>query len=241
MANGLFSAGVVQRSQCGLPIDLIAKNSQSDTPSGQQMRSFSLKTFLVAIIVLALLLAYGTLQCRYWKLEAEVLQLRIEGGHLVPVDKRRVNVIEVPSSDPMLFQWRIYAPPGTVFDYGLAINDIPERGLPKRYSGGEGLVIKPIESGVLFTFEIIPEDDGGHDLVLGLGSLYIERTSMQLPLGEWFRGSHSSYTTGSEGAQAFEYDDPIILYRRRMYDSWNVPPQGDARGFMIWLIPKRKP
>lgn len=206
------------------------------------MRSFSLKSFLVAIVILALLLAYGTLQFRYWKLGAEVLQLRLEGGHLVPVDKRRVNVIQVPSSDPHLFRWRVHAPPGTLFDYGFRINNIPEEGIPSPLMGGNGRVVDSIESGVLISLVITPKDDGGHNLLLGFGTDQYHRTSTQIPLDEWFEGNHLRDTAGTGGAEAFDYDQPIILTRRRLADPiTGIISAGESRGFIFWLIPKRKP
>lgn len=206
------------------------------------MRSFSLKTFLAAVVFLALLLAYGTLQYRYWKLEAEVLQLRLEGGHLVPIDKRRVNVIQVPSSDPNLLRWRIYAPPGTEFDYRYGINGIPEEGLSYALALG-GFEIESTENGILFTFEVTPSNEGGHDLVFMLGNHEFLRAGTDKPLSEWFDGgSYTSQTAGNSGAEAFDFDQPIVLVRRRMTDpKTRMTPKGDARGFMIWLIPRRKP
>lgn len=135
------------------------------------MRSFSLKSFIAGIAFLALLLAFGTLQYRYWKLEAEVVDLRMEGGHLVPSDLGRVNVIQVPTSDPNTLKWRIYAPPGTEFHHGVRVNNIPKDGVPKPEVSG-GFSMESVEHGVLCTLEVSEEGDESSYMAFRIGTAH---------------------------------------------------------------------
>jgi len=43
------------------------------------------------------------------------------------------------------------------------------------------------------------------------------------------------------GARACDYDQPIILFKKRLYDpKTRMDPKGDSRGFMIWLTPRKR-
>jgi len=209
------------------------------------MRSFSLKSFIAGVAFLALLMAYGLLQYRYWNLEAEVLDLRREGGHLVPSDLGRVNVIQVPTSDPNVLKWRIYAPPGTEFDCGLAVNNIPKQGVPGP-EVSSGIIMESVERGVLCTLDVSERGDKGSDIAFSFGPGITLGDSRKEPLGEWWNELSYSWETAGRGkVEVFEYDEPLVLHRRRMNEPvgggmW-TGPKSKARGFILWLIPRHKP
>jgi len=172
------------------------------------MKRFTLKAFLIAIAAIALLLAYGMLQYRYWNLEAEVVRLRVEGGHLVPVDKSLVNIIEVPSPEPHVWRWKVYAPPGTQFEYGIRFSDIPPTGVPNPQSSGE-FYIESTTNGVLVTATIASDIDDGYVLILDCKDRFsrfsrISRTN--LPLSEWVDGSAEIRTAGEDN-QSFSTEE----------------------------------
>lgn len=209
------------------------------------MRSFSLKSFIAGVAFLALLMAYSLLQYRYWKLEAEVLDLRREGGHLVPSDLGRVNVIQVPTSDPNVLKWRIYAPPGTEFDYGVRVNNIPEEGVPSP-EVSSSFTMESVEYGVLCTLEVSEPDDESSYIAFDCGPGVSFSGPRKKPLSEWWDGqSYSWETAGRHEMELFEYDEPLVLHRRRVAEpvgggTW-IAPKSKARGFILWLIPRRKP
>ncbi|MEM7477125.1 MAG: hypothetical protein AAF483_19250 [Planctomycetota bacterium] len=116
------------------------------------MMRFSLRTILVSTGLLALVLAIVVLQLQNMALRREVNILRIESGHLVPEDYSKVNFIQVPTADPYCWRWRVYAPPGTLFDAGIIDGEIPQEGVPS--ASTSGLVIPSEPNGVLITASV---------------------------------------------------------------------------------------
>lgn len=205
------------------------------------MRSFSLKTFLVAIIVLALLLAYGTLQYKYWKLEAEVVRLRLQTGRLFPINKNLVNVVNIPIPQQNLFRWRIYVPPHTRFDGGIQFNDIPAHGVPDVEMFSD-LEIESVDGGVLLTAVMTRASVGENEISLRIGDRFVMSNNTDISPDEWLYRPDATIMAGSSRTEVFEYGEPIILIHHKVSNpKANTIPDDKSIGFMIWLIPKRKP
>lgn len=197
------------------------------------MRRFSLQTFFLAIMLIAALLALGTVQYRYWKLESEVVLLRKEVGHLGPIDPNRINIIQVPTpNEPLVWKWRIYVPAGMRFDAGITFNDIPPHGVPN--APFSALAMESNENGILLTAAITPDTPNGNNITLSIGTGCMIGNRTNLPLADWFAESSESEIVGTGGPETFSFDQTITLIRYRLCDpKTGVTPTGDARGFMI--------
>ncbi len=112
------------------------------------MLRFTLRTALASTAFFALILGCLLLQTRNSALRREVEMLRAEMGHLAPADDSRVNIIEVPTSDPFSWSWRVFAPPGTQFDAGIVTEDIPKRGVPSASFSGVEILDHPKEEAI---------------------------------------------------------------------------------------------
>jgi len=207
------------------------------------MKRFSLRTSFVFVAVVALVLALVLLQSRNTALRREVEMLRVELGHLVPADNSKVNIIEVPTADPYSWRWRVFAPPGTQFDAGIATEEIPENGTPS--PSFLGLEIPSEQGGVLVTASITKDLDDGYVLKLDFGNGNVLRDRTLKPRDDFVDGSASLVTAGRNGPQICEFNDPIVLHRRRLFEQTSPTPRGEpqdaSRGMMFWITPKKKP
>lgn len=207
------------------------------------MQRFSLRTALAATGAVALIISVVLLQVRNFHLRREVEILRREMGFLVPVDDSRVNVIEVPTADQHSWAWRVFAPPGTRFDAGIITGGIPERGVPSASFIGVEIPSEP--NGVLITASVARDLDEGYVLKIdfGNGNTVLDRTSKSRD--EFISGSASLETAGRNGPQVCDFDEPIILHRRRLYEQDSPTtysePKGKSRGMMFWITPQKKP
>ena len=204
------------------------------------MRRFSLKTFLLLVMLCGALLALDLVQFRYRKLETEVVRLRKEVGHLGPIDPNRFNIVQVPTpTEPLVWKWRIRAPLGKRCEWFIQFNGIPEEGLPDFDLGCSSRAqFASTEDGELLTVALVENPDGRYAISF-TGTELSARCGGQ-PL-EILDGPGETNTAGAEGTQSFKADEPIVLIRRRVMEPTGVNsfslPQGEARGFMIWLVP----
>lgn len=193
--------------------------------------------------MIALVLALTLLQTQNMTLRREVEGLRAELGHLVPADNSKVNIIEVPTADPYSWRWRVFAPPGTQFDGGIATEKIPEEGTPT--PSFLGLEIPSEPNGVLVTASVTQDLDDGYVLKLDFGNGNVLRNRTLQPRRSFVDGSASFATAGRNGPQICEFNQPIILHRRRLYEQTSSTtrsePSGNSRGIMFWITPKKKP
>lgn len=208
------------------------------------MRRFSLQTFLLVVMLCAALLALGLVQFRYRKLETEVVRLRKEVGHLGTIDPDRINIIQVPTpAEPLVWKWRIYVPPGTKCDRYIQFNGIPENGIPD-FTGGCSSTVQfaSTEEGELITVAAVAGPDGRYSIHFTGGDSGGICGGQPI---EVFTGNGSTMTLGGDGVLTLDCDKPIVLIKRRLMEptgpgSYSTP-KGDARGFMIWLVPHPKP
>ncbi|MEM7477124.1 MAG: hypothetical protein AAF483_19245 [Planctomycetota bacterium] len=62
---------------------------------------------------------------------------------------------------------------------------------------------------------------------------------------EFLSGSASLKTAAQVGRELYDFDEPIILHQRRL-DEPSSPttysdPEGNSRGMMFWITPRKKP
>lgn len=207
------------------------------------MLRFTLRTALALTAFFSLILGCLLLQTRNSALRREVEMLRAEMGHLAPADDSRVNIIEVPTSDEFSWSWRVFAPPGTQFDAGIVTEDIPKRGVPS--ASFSGVEIPSEQNGVLVTASITNDLDAGYVLTIDFGNGHIVRDRTSKPRSEFIDGSATIETAGGNGPQVCDFNKPIILHRRRLFErtspSTHSEPKGESRGMMFWITPKRRP
>ena len=183
------------------------------------MRRFSLKTLLFLCLGCALLFSIISLTMRERSLRQEVLQLRAEAGHLVPIDRSQVNLIAVPQKSENVWQWRVYAPEHVSFDIGMAVGDVPPDGVPDVEPFLQGAQIPSSENSVLWTLTISPGIDGDYVLNLRQGNVASSSMVTDDDPSTWLEGTGSFSTAGTDGAAVYAYDKPIVLRRVR---SWRI-------------------
>jgi len=198
---------------------------------------------MVGVAFFAMAMGLALLQSQNHSLRQEVGSLRSELGHLVPVDDSKVNIIEVPTQSKYIWRWRIFAPEGTSFDAGIAAERIPRIGTPEPLHLGLQIPSKP--HGVLITASVTSDIETGYVLTLDCGNGNVVRDRTLLPRDQFLDGSASLATVGRSGPQACEFDEPIILHRRRLLEQTSpttcADPEGNARGLIFWITPKKKP
>ncbi|GAA4459720.1 hypothetical protein GCM10023156_39700 [Novipirellula rosea] len=207
------------------------------------MQRFSLRAVLVFVAFLALVLAFVMLQARNSVLRREVEMLRAELGYLVPADVSKVNLIEVPTGEEYSWRWRVFAPPGTQFDAGIVTEEIPKSGAPS--PSFLGVEIPSEQNGVLVTASITNDLDAGYVLKLDFGNGNVVRDGTLKSRDEFSDGSASLMTAGRNGPQVCDFNEPIILHRRRLHEQTSPTtysePKGKSRGMMFWITPTKKP
>ena len=207
------------------------------------MKRFSLRSIFLLVGFCALLLGYLLLLTRNHSLSREVQSLRAEVGYLALVDESRVNVVEVPTNGPYEWRWRVYAPPGTVFDAGIMTGKIPSSGTGRPNS--IGVDIPSETNGVLITASVTNDHDGGKLLELKLGNGNSLRVPISMPSEEFVDGSANVLTAGQNGVQVCDLNDPIILHRRSLIEptspTTSSEPRGLSRGILFWITPREKP
>ena len=205
------------------------------------MRRTSLRSLFLILLVAALIVSNGVLTVRLFRFRREVEQLRRETGHLVVVDKGRVNLIAIPSHQQNVWRWRIYAPSGTRFDVGIKIGDIPRRGAAiDTEASFIGFTLPPSEGGTLVTLSASKSIKHGYAVAVRYsGGAAVHFTDK--PPEEWLQGTGSSHTAGTHGLQLAEFDEPLIL-RRFAKDSTTSgigPGQSSVPGYLVWLVPHK--
>lgn len=207
-----------------------------------QMKRYSLRSVLIGVAIISVLLGIGLLQSRNRSLVEEVERLRSEVGHLVPVDRSKVNIIEVPTNEQFVWRWRVFAPPGTSFDGGIATSEIPQKGTPSPSFGGVRL--PSVSNGSLITASVVKDIDEGYVLTLDFGGGNQLRQPTVQSLPEFLIGSATTTTAGERGVQVCEFEKPIILHSRRLiertFPATGNAPKETARGVLFWITPHEK-
>jgi hypothetical protein len=233
-----------QRHEIAIGVDYPALGEdQVNALELSRMKRFSLRTALISTALMAFILGFVLLQTRYAALLREVAGLRAEMGHLVPADYSRVNVIEVPGTDEYSWRWRVFAPPGTQFEAGIATEKIPLRGVPS--PSIFGVEIPSEQHGVLMTASITNDLDAGYVLKLDFGNGNVIRCRTTQSRDEFIDGSATLATAGQHGPQVGDFNEPIILHRRRLHEQTSPTthgePSGNSHGLMFWITPRQKP
>jgi hypothetical protein len=133
--------------------------------------------------------------------------------------------------------------PGTQFEAGIATEEIPLRGVPS--PSILGVEIPSEQHGVLMTASITNDLDEGYVLKIDFGNGNFMRRRTTQSRDEFIDGSATLETAGQHGPQICDFNEPIILHRRQQYEQTSPTthgePNGNSRGLLFWITPKRKP
>jgi hypothetical protein len=170
-------------------------------------------------------------------LRAEISQLRNETGRLSVDEPAKIHAIEVRTSEPLLWKWRVWVPEGQNVLARHHWGKIPSSGVPPA-SGSVHL--KPGENWVTLWAHSSPsEKSWSARLECGSGS-YVG-TSIPEPDRWWLWPTTSSRTSGVgfTTAVAPERDPIFILKSYRVSPivnrSRSMPSAAPTSGFIIWL------
>ncbi len=208
------------------------------------MKRFGLRSVFLGVTLCALSLGYLSLLLRDQSLRHEIKSLKAEVGQLVLVDELRVNVVEVPTLDPFTWRWRVFAPPGTLFEAGAVTEQIPMIGAPSPRFTRLEIPDASNPNGVLITASVRNNLDSGYVIILDLGNgNSIEDLTLQSREDFLDGGSFSIETAGRGRTEIYGFDEPIILHRRRFMNQTSPTtmsaPKGNTRGLMFWITPKK--
>ena len=202
---------------------------------------FSLRTFLLVLLFGSLI---GSHLFTSWRLRhtlTENAEMRKELGRLEITDEDKVHLIAVPTSEDLLWRWRLYMPKGSGrHDVCVATHAISDKGFPESLGT---IPLLPHEGEHVLTAAIRPDRSGEPRLTItwGTGSSTFGISESD---ARWFvenRGYASSLAGAAGTQEIFDPDKPIILLRLRAMEthaggsasvSPDTPP-GD--GLMIWI------
>jgi hypothetical protein len=169
-------------------------------------------------------------------LRAEVRHLRDEVGKLSIDDESKIHAIEVRSSEPLLWKWRVWVPQGQSVLVRSQWGNIPSSGVPP---AGGSLHLKPGENWI--TLRAHPSPSGNSwsaQLETATSSVGF---SIQEP-DRWWQWPTTSSTAEGAGfttTVAGERDPIFILKRVRVSPIRNpsklLRPTAPTAGFVVWL------
>jgi hypothetical protein len=165
----------------------------------------------------------------------EVQKYRGEMGYLIISDPKKIYARGI-TTKPDRWSWRVYLPPGHVYEVPVSTVGVPKKGLPSSRNGTM-LNLKPGEH----TIEAAAEqarDDKWHLHIVISGDLLpnIFDTDMQ-PHGQDDSRSRQGVFQGIQ--QAADSATPLVLLRFQSYKTPNgdptITPPEPCDGLMIWI------
>ncbi len=192
---------------------------------------FSLKTLIIAVLLVCLGLSLWTVSQQLRTVTSELRSHRNELGHLSVTDATKINFISVPQHEDMKWRWRVRLPSGRKYNLCFNTINIAEEGFP------EPSCTFFLDGGDEFTVTVVchrdPRDDwnvtamttSGHSQDLGfLGPTHLS----------WFEGrSTCRYSVNGKGqTTSVDPHGPADLLRLRIKDSNDVPTDD---GILVWI------
>lgn len=202
-------------------------------------RRFSLKQVLGWTTVICLILSNVVLAYRLRQAERELKLLRLESGYLIVDQPDKVQLISAPALGKHQWRWRIHAPPGVKFEYGVQFGEVPPSGIPdSQFTQTVTLPSEP--NGTLLTLEASRDAEGRMHLALR-GADFGFFSPTDRPPKEWLDGSGLVNTAGTLGQETYDIGDPIILRRNRLIKDEEVLRIDEVAelGYIVWLRPVR--
>jgi len=205
-----------------------------------KLPTFSLKSFLIALTIVALVSShvYTSIQLKEANDENRLLHQELDR---FPVnDSSRLHVGAVTSLNPFTWRWRLYVPKNRRFILRTANSQIPESG----FATPLGWVGDELPAGELIVTIAAHKDAGGKWSIVTM--VPNERSRFPVAPNEtaWLNSGYYGWRqTGRDGVVAFDSDQPVLLLRARESivangrHSVNMKP---TNGVMVW-IEEQKP
>lgn len=223
----------------------------SDAARHPTRRQFSLRTLLVALVIVALGLGLwrsgletAALRSELARVRAdtekELQRWRAEAGALDVQDRSKLHAIQIETFEDLTWKWRVFVPEGCRFLVGSQCNRIPKDEIP----GACGPVLLPGESVVWIALRRNPQSGEWECRVTGSGGSM--RSTIEPQDSAWIEKSGGSLTTGvGREAAISPADEPLVLLRHRVFEPGllRAPPDPEpplTGGVMVWLQPWKR-
>ena len=209
---------------------------------------FSLRSYLAGLLILSLAVSHFLTSRQLGETKQELHKLRDELGYLTIDDPAMVNAIALETHEPDTWRWQVYFPKGHRYQWRLAYEEIPSRGVPR--GGLTGVSNEPYweeDNEVLVTAKLLRRDDGDWTLSvtskIGGGAYQMAGASIRIPAeaARWMSevSAIDFSLLGDRGTKTLDPAGPIILLMRRPHEK---QPGGGSRrsdgpmpGIMVWL------
>lgn len=203
---------------------------------------FSLRWYLAGLLVLSLAVSHFLTSRQLGETRQQLVKLRDELGYLTIDDPAMVHAIALETHEPDMWRWRLYFPKGHRYQWRLAYEEIPSRGVPR--GGFTAVSNEPYwekDSEVLVTAKLLRRDDGDWTLSvtskIGGGGYQMGSVIMPIPAEKARWMSEVSVfdfsLLGDRGTKTLDPAGPIILLMRR--PRGKQPGGGPMPGIMVWL------
>jgi hypothetical protein len=209
---------------------------------------FSLRTFLVALLVLSLIGSNLYVSWKWRQTQIENWRLRDELGILTIEDPTQFYVREARGGGILNWRWRIYAPPGQRKLY-VATSRIAD----KDCSGGQSIVPPhPPQGEYTLTAHVEPNHFGWALTVLYPGGG--EKFHIMPPHADWVPDCFPKVHSGpvpprpprripieievagrNQEPESFAGDEPVVLLRLRAPTPEQAAKHEDCDGIMLWF------
>jgi len=179
------------------------------------MPRFSLASLLLltAVVGLTFALLVGNIQRR--DDDAELSELRNLAGRLTVTDPDLVHAIPVPMAGALKWQWQIYLPPDKDYELVLIAGDIPESGIPKRWSARTGFR----KSGKFLLTASVEKDRHGN-LILATEA---QGQNLNQPVANENWGGHQYLGLKNGETTVGDAEQPLVLSHIRASKSVDPP------------------
>jgi hypothetical protein len=204
-----------------------------------QSRPFRPRISLLSAIMLMTIAGMAIVIAQLWSevgpLRAELVKLHNETGRLSVDDPTKIHAIEVRTSEPLMWKWRVWVPEGPTVLARYRWGSNPSSGTPP---ASASLQLKPGENWV--TLRAHDKRPNSWSARLETATDYVG-TSIREP-DRWWQWPTSSSTDSGIGfttAVVAEGDSTFVLKHYRVSPNRNrgqpLRPTDPTSGFIIWL------
>jgi hypothetical protein len=213
-----------------------------DKPNWWRRFQIDLRTAFLLVAIVTLAIAHGTLVWRYHQQSQELDWMRRQFGKMAISDANRFSISALPSTQPDVWRWRIYAPPQTKLKVGIVDSEIPKKYVPS--IDGDQVELVGSERGLVLTLRIKHFSETRSEISLDCGNGKVVSRFVTQNREDWFDGLGHYRGLADLEIESFRLNYPILLRKFRLFDqdlnSNRVKdPPGNASGYMVWIVPYR--
>lgn len=205
-------------------------------------KTFSLKTFLLVVLIVCLGVSHFLASRRLQRAEQELLVLRGQLGYLSIDDDSKFHAITVDSGEEQTWQWRCYFPKGYCYSIHAASKGIPANGVPGKNAMGS-YSNHEVKEGVeaLVTARLRKADDGNWRLSVtcragGAEAQCIPGVALNIPSEDLaWQGNHPSVLSGTIGQSKTHVQSPSEPMIMRTYRPYYDDETKLGSGYIFWF------